>query len=289
MDLNRKRELLREIAAAAPKLAHKPEEELNLLDLLNSFDRVLSQRHLDPESPAAIDLYKTLLRLGRIKSQPWEARIAEHLDQSASESSGSSQRKPRSRKGSAKDFDFDGSFGHGKEESKDDRGRAKRNLSDASNRAPLMNITNKEERSPTVQNQRYQAEEVHLTPPSNLPMTRTGGVIELPKLQISQLLLHATSVEPVPAGPCHVFTEEERRRSLQMAFCSSIRSDLSMQSVPQAAVRQSEDRIAALTHKLELLKHEPAEKEGEPATEASNELIASSYHVPIDMSAHTFP
>jgi len=106
MNLNEKRELLAEIALLAPELTKKPEEQLNLLDLLAAFDKVLGKHRIDPESNEATELYKTLLNLGRLKYKPWKQRIEENV--------------------SSKDDSFNISFQKVKEE-----------------RVPLTNITNK--------------------------------------------------------------------------------------------------------------------------------------------------
>lgn len=77
------RELLTEVASTAPTLANKSESSLNLLDLLAAFDQVLAKHGIDPESSQATELYKTMLRLGRVGSKAWKERIEQDFGESS--------------------------------------------------------------------------------------------------------------------------------------------------------------------------------------------------------------
>eukprot|EP00826_Nyctotherus_ovalis_P026689 TRINITY_DN20828_c0_g1_i1.p2 TRINITY_DN20828_c0_g1~~TRINITY_DN20828_c0_g1_i1.p2 ORF type:complete len:204 (+),score=39.05 TRINITY_DN20828_c0_g1_i1:39-650(+) len=87
MDSNRMRELLTEVANTAPALANKSESNLNLLDLLAAFDQVLAKHEIDPESSQAVELYKAMLRLGRVGSKSWKERVEQGFNQSSDLSS----------------------------------------------------------------------------------------------------------------------------------------------------------------------------------------------------------
>lgn len=171
MDLNKKRKLLTEITSIAPKLAKKSEAELNLIEILSAFDQVLSDHKIDAESSEALDLYKTLLRLGRITTKTWEARIQENLDVSCNISNLDISKE----KITSEHPELDNSSGH-KVIKQTISERAEKDL-----RIPLYTLSNRG-------NSRYSAlEELKEDQPSaiSLPQPNT---IELPKLNITRFL-----------------------------------------------------------------------------------------------------
>lgn len=201
MDLNKKRKLLCDIAGLAPKLTHKPESDVNLLDLLNTFDHVLCENNVDAESAEAIDLYKTMLRLGRLNSKVWQARIPELLSTSNPSSGESRQRNSSPRfegRGSQREFEFLGSFGHSPSNPPRALSEEQAEKGKPDFRTPLTNITNKtaaQQHHTLVHNQRYGPEELPDTTGASVASRgRLHDRIELPKLQISHLLRSRTAV-----------------------------------------------------------------------------------------------
>jgi len=255
MDLKKKRELLTEIVTVANKTSNKQEKDLNLLDMLNSFDRVMSIHKMDPESIEAMDLYKSLLKLGRIGTKSWADRIEQNLDISGT--------------GTPIESSFVKSQGPPKSQEK-----SMRKLSDIDLRAPLMNLTNKT-MSPAFHNtniginNRYLSEEIAMPQASQ---TSVPTRIQLPKLQLT-----------------HLFEEQKNN------FTASTTANLytkpyeltkSSPAIPKLASSQGilqTEKISALEIKLENLKLQPAERESEVfesrIQDGSNDLIAASYHV----------
>ncbi len=238
-----------EIAAVAPKITNKAEVELNLLDLLTAFDRILAVHKIDPESPEAVDLYKTMLRVGRANTVPWKDRVEQCL----------------------LDHSFSASFTNAPEAVYTTKvppvqkhEKSLRKVSDTDLRAPLMNLTNKS-MSPVVGiSHRYSREEIFMEPPAH-SQTR----IELPKLEISKLLDSHDSTK----SNFQTTVPQPKKVVMQPPTLQPPRPHQSL-------------RVAALEAKLETLKKAPAERESVVAIavedkEASNELIATSYNVGI--------
>ena len=70
---SKKRALLEEIAITAPQLTNKIQSNITLLDLIDTFDQVIRRNNIEPESTEAIDLYKSMLRLGRLNT--WKEQL----------------------------------------------------------------------------------------------------------------------------------------------------------------------------------------------------------------------
>ena len=178
MDLNKKRKLLSDIAAIAPTLSHKPENELNLIDMLTGFDKILSDNKIDAESSEAVDLYRTLLRLGRMTSKSWQARIQENTENSCNSSILNASKEKISP--GLKEFEFQGSFGKPLSTIAGIENLKSKEIS----HAPLFNTATQR----SIHNRRYSGtEEIKEEQPSTISLPQ-GNTIELPKLNISKFL-----------------------------------------------------------------------------------------------------